>query len=172
MTRPVLALVLAVAPGVWVQAQAPSRDAVLAAARTVIADARYATLVTIDADGHPQARVVDPFAPEADFTIWIATNARTRKVAELRSNPRVTLLFFDPRGQSYVTLGGTAAMVTGAAEKARHWKPEWKAFYADEHRGDDYVLIKVRPDRLEIVAEALGMKSDPATWRPIAVTFP
>ena len=57
-----------------------SRADALAAARTVIADARYATFITLDDTGHPQARIVDPFPPEDDLTIWIATNARSRKV--------------------------------------------------------------------------------------------
>jgi hypothetical protein len=34
------------------------------------------------------------------------------------------------------------------------------------------VLIKVAPTRLEIVAESLGMKSDPATWRPLTISLP
>ncbi len=51
--------------------------------------------------------------------------------------------------------------------KARRWKDEWVAFYKDRNRSDDYVLIRVVPTRLEIVAEALGMKPDPATWRPV-----
>ena len=158
---------------VSVDAQAPPRDAVFKAAREVIAAARYATLGTIDdLGGYPQARVVDPFAPEPDFTIWIGTNANTRKVQEVSRNPRVSLLYFDAPRQHYVSIIGAATVVRDAAEKSRRFKPEWKAFYKNGSEGDDYVLLRVDPLRLEIVAESLGMKNDPETWRPVSIMVP
>ncbi len=162
----VVASALTASGGVRV-VQPPTRAEVLAAAETVVARARYATFITLDASGHPQARIVDPFPPERDFVIWIATNARSRKVAQVEAEPRVTLTYFDAEGQGYVTLIGTAQVVRDAAEKARRWKDEWEAFYEDRHRGDDYLLIRVVPSRLEIVSEALGMRNDPETWRPV-----
>ncbi|HWP37439.1 MAG TPA: pyridoxamine 5'-phosphate oxidase family protein [Gemmatimonadales bacterium] len=147
----------------------PSDSAVLAAARGVMRTARYATMVTVGRDGHPQARIVDPFEPEGDMTIWVATNPATRKVRELERDPRVTLLYFDPADPGYVTLIGEAAVVNDRAERTKRWKPEWKPFYADENRGDDYVLIRVRPRRLEIVSTRHNLLNDPATWRPITI---
>ena len=164
MTR---ALVLALTLLLPAQASPPTRDAILSAARTVIGQARYATLVTLDADGHPQARIVDPFAPEDDFTIWIGANAATRKIAQIAANPKATLLYFDQPRQHYVTVIGTAAIVRDPAEKARRFKPEWKAFYKKGSAGDDYVLVKITALRLEVVAESLGMTNDPNTWRPV-----
>lgn len=147
--------------------QSPTRAEILAAAETIIARARYATFITLDGSGHPQARIVDPFPPERDLAIWIGTNARSRKVAQVEADARVTLSYFDAEGQGYVTLPGTAQVVRDAAEKARRWKDEWEAFYEDRNRGDDYLLIRVVPARLEIVSEALGMRNDPETWRPV-----
>ena len=150
-----------------VAAPAPGRAAIIAAAKTIIASARYATFITLDDTGRPQARIVDPFAPDEDFTIWVATNARSRKVAQIAADSRVTLTYFDAGGQNYVTALGTAALVRDPKEKARHWKAEWAAFYKDGPRGDDYLLIRVVPARLEVVATSLGMTSDPLTWRPV-----
>ena len=53
---------------------APTRIEVIAAARSVIDKARFATLVTIGEKGEPRARIVDPFAPDSAFTVWVATN--------------------------------------------------------------------------------------------------
>lgn len=142
---------------------------ILSAAREVMAEARYATLISLGPDGHPQARIVDPFAPEDDFTVWIATNARSRKVTEIARDSRVTLLYFDRDGASYVTLVGNAEAVDDPEMKARYWKTEWAAFYPDEYRGEDYLLIKVTARRLEVSAEARGIVNDPVTWRPAIV---
>ena len=165
-----LALVAASAAAQEPATPTHSRDALLAAARDVIAAARYTTLITLDSTGHPQARAVDPFAPDDDFVVWIGTNRRTRKVGEIRRDPRVTLYYFDELSAAYVTIRGTARVVTDSAETARRWKPEWEAFYPD--RAADYVLIAVTPRRLEIVSEELGIVGDPRTWAPPAVEFP
>jgi general stress protein 26 len=150
----------------------PSRAQVVAATRAVMQAARYATFVTIGRDDAPQARVVDPFAPEADLTVWIGTNPRTRKVADISRDPRVTLLFFNAADEEYVTMHGSAMLVTDAAEKSRHWKPEWGDYYKDGPRGDDYALIRVRPTRLEVVSPRHGVLNDPTTWKPVIVDLP
>jgi len=150
----------------------PSRDAILAASRDVMAKARYCTFITIGAEGHPQARIVDPLGPDAAFTIWVATNPLTRKVDQVRRDARVTLSCFEPATSSYVTVLGRAAIVSDATEKSRHWKAEWTPFYANGAKGDDVVLIRVNPIRLEIVSPNRGMAGDPKTWRPLTLTFP
>ncbi len=146
--------------------------AVLAAAREVMDSARYATMVTLGPTGHPQARIVDPFPPEPDFTIYAATNARTRKAAELAADPRITLLYFDRVGGSYVTVVGRAELVRDSASRVRYWKEEWAAFYRDRNLGEDYLLIRVRPLRLEISSERHGIRNDAVTWRPVLVELP
>ena len=68
-----------------------------------------------------------------------------------------------------MTLLGRANLVTSAAEKARHWKEDWAAFYKNKNLGDDYLLIRVVPDALEISAPSLGMNNDATTWKPVTL---
>lgn len=150
----------------------PDRKAVIAAARDVMQKARYATLVTIGPDGHPQARIVDPLAPDSAFTIWIGTNPLTRKVGEVKRDPRVTLMYFDARANEYVSIIGRAEGVLDASEKARHWKAEWGPFYKNGARGSDFMLLRVRPSRLEIVSPTHKLVNDSINWRPISITVP
>jgi general stress protein 26 len=147
----------------------PTRDAIIKASRTIITNARYATFVTVAGVGAPNARVVDPFAPEADLTIWFATNPSSRKVQELAKDPHVTLLYFDAANKGYVTVRGTATLVRDPQEKSTRWKEDWAGMYKDKNRGDDYLLVKVVPDTLEVVSVALGMINDAATWRPVTL---
>ena len=153
-------------------AQIAERTKVVAAAQQVMQKARYCAFVTIGRDGHPQARAVDPLPPERDMTVWIATNPITRKVDQIRTDPRVTLFYFDPSGPGYVTLLARAELVSDSAEKARHWKEDWAPFYADKHRGKDFILIRCKPIRLELVSYGHGLVGDPSTWRPITIEFP
>ena len=136
-------------------------------------NARFCNLITLDRErGHAQARIVAPTAPDADMNIWIATNTLTRKVAQIRADPRVTLTYFDSSEPSYVTILGTAELVEDAAEKSKRWKEEWLEFYPDGPTGDGFTLIHVEPKRLEIVSESRGFSSDPKTWLPAAIEFP
>jgi general stress protein 26 len=145
---------------------APTPAQILDTARDLMLAARYCTFVTVDEEGQPRARVVDPFPPEADMTVWMATKATTRKVAQIRKNPRATLLCFDGTKKGYMTLLGTATVVDDPAEKAKRWKPEWKEFYEDENRSPDYILLRLKPTRLEVLSPAHGLGNDPRTWLP------
>jgi general stress protein 26 len=150
---------------------APDRATVLKVATEVMTRGRFCTLVTLGDDGHPQARVIDAFPPDPQMVVWMATNRLTRKVAEIRKDPRVTLSYFDANSMGYVTLIGKAALVDDPAEKAKRWKEDWAKLYKDRNRGDDYLLIKVTPIRLEVSAEGQSISNDPKTWRPVIVEF-
>lgn len=170
-----MSLALATAPCVAQSpkpAPPPSRSAVIAAARKIISRAHYCALITLGADGHPQARVVDPFPPDSDFTIWIATNALTRKVEQIKRDPRVTVYCFDAGDPGYVTLLAKAQVIDDPREKAKRWKPEWKSFYKNENRGADYVLIRAKPFRMEVVSIGQKINNDPVTWAPVSIAFP
>jgi general stress protein 26 len=146
-----------------------TREQLIAAARETMLAARYCALITLHSAGHPQARTLDPFPPDEHLVVWLGTNPRTRKVAEIRRNPRVTLHYFDREAQAYVTISGIARLVNDPKEKAKHWKDEWKDFYPDRVNG--YLLIAVTPLRMEVVNVKKGIVGDPKTWRPPDVSF-
>jgi general stress protein 26 len=175
MKRLILALatVFAVASPLPAVAQSPpavpDRAQVLGAARDVMKQARYASLITIGADGQPQARIVDPAAPGDDLTVWIATNPATRKVAQLKKNSRATLFYFDRAIESYVTLLGSASIVTNGAEKERNWQPQWAPHYPEGPRSASVVLMRFTSRTLEIVSAPHKLQGDPKTWRPVVL---
>ena len=81
------------------------RARLVAAAREIMAAQTYCALVTIDETGRPQVRTMNPFPPEEDMTVWFATNTRSRKVREMKRDPRVTLYYADHKNAiGYVAL--------------------------------------------------------------------
>jgi PPOX class probable F420-dependent enzyme len=153
-------------------AQPPEKERIVAAAAELMRAAGLCALVTLDAAGTPQARAMQPFAPEADLTVWMATNAGTRKVEQIRRDPRVTLFYLAPDGTGYVTLLGRATLVDDPAEKAKRWNPSWDAFYEDRNRGSDYLLLRVTPVRVEVVSATHGIAVEPKSWKPASVDLP
>jgi len=150
--------------------QPTDRERIITVAREIMAAARYCALITVDSTGRAHARTLDPFAPDEEMVVWLATNPRSRKVAEIRRNPRVTLYYFDREGQGYVTVHGSARLVNDRQEKTKRWKTEWQAFYPDREK--DYLLIAVTPERMEVVSETKGILGDSKTWRPLSISFP
>ena len=70
-----------------------NRDSIIAAARDIIGQLHYVGLITIDSAGVPQARTMNPFPPEEDMSVWMATDSRSEKIREIRKNPNVSLYY-------------------------------------------------------------------------------
>lgn len=145
------------------------RESLIVAAREIMKTARYCALITVDSVGRPHARAMDPFPPDDQMIVWLGTNPKSRKVAEIRHNHRVTLYYFDREEQAYVTIYGLARIVSDANEKAKHWKDEWKDFYPDREHG--YSLIVVVPEKLEVINQKQGIIGNSITWTAPAVSF-
>jgi len=169
-TAALLALLLAPGPLLGAQEKprsvspAQNRERVLGIARQIVSGARFCTMVTIGDLGQPQARVVDPLDPDPALVVYVATNPLSRKVGEIRKDPRVTLLYFDPARSASVTLIGRAAEVPNP-EKAAHRKKDWDAFFPAD-KPEAYILYRIVPSRVEVVSAKDGLSGDPATWRP------
>src|SRR3989442_2076911 len=146
------------------------RERLLATAREIMKTARYCALITLDSNGRPQARTMDPFPTEENMVVWLGTNPNSRKVAEILHSDHVTLYYFVSEDQAYVAISGRARIVRDARAKARYWKDEWKNFYPDREK--DYVLISVIPQKLEVINVKKGIiGGNSITWAPPAVTF-
>jgi general stress protein 26 len=147
-----------------------SRDQLISTARQIMTTARYCALITTGRKEGANARTMDAFAPDENMIVWLATNPLSRKVAEIRRSPLVTLYYFDRENQAYVTLHGIAKLVNDRSEKERHWKDDWKTFYPD--RDQSYLLIEVRPVKLEVVNVTAGVVGTSRNWEPPTVNFP
>jgi general stress protein 26 len=148
-------------------ARPPDRAALVAAAREIIAAQTYCALVTIDETGRPAIRTMNPFPPDEDMTVWMATNTKSRKVQHIRRDPRVTLYYADhAKAIGEVALVGHAELTTDPAEIQKRKRAYWdQAFPGLEN----LVLIKVVPERLEVVNYKAGLNNDPATFRAPAI---
>ena len=145
-------------------------ESILKAAREVIAASQFCALVTLDGDGSPNVRMMDAFPPEGDMVVWMATNTESRKVGELRRNPRVAIYYADPAAPGYVTIRGTARLVDDPEEKAKRWKDGWSAFYEEDR--SNYVLIEIRPETIEVVNYRAGIVREASDWKAPSVSFP
>lgn len=82
---------------------------------------RTGGLATV-AHGHPEVRtVVLRRAEPRRRTLWFHTDRRSAKVAQLRDDPRVSWLFWDPLRRIQLRCRGRARLTTTEAECGAHW---------------------------------------------------
>jgi len=138
-------------------------DSIIAAAREIIGSQTYCALITIDSSGYPQARTMNPFPPERDMTIWIATNSRSRKVNEIRNNPNVCLYYSNhAQATGYVSIRGKAVLVDDMNEKLIRKREYWNQSFPDWQY---LILIKVIPEKMEVINYKRGFVNDPITFK-------
>jgi len=142
---------------------ADERARLIAAAREIMGAQTYCALVTMDETGRPQVRTMNPFPPEEDMTVWFATNTRSRKVREIRHDPRVTLYYSDHKTAiGYVALAGRAVLVEDMQEILKRKRAYWDQAFPGLENLD---LVKVVPERLDVLNYKAGTQPDPSTWR-------
>ena len=124
---------------------------ILASARDIMESAGYCFLITQDEAGNSTARIMDPFPPEQDMKVWMGTNKNTRKVQHIRNRAACTLAYYNQKGMSYVTLMGTARLVSDPARKTKWWKEEWSSFYPGKSESEVYLLIEFMPAQIEVM---------------------
>ncbi len=138
-------------------------------AREIMKAAYYCSLITLDGNNQPRVRIMEPFLPEEDMTIWLATNPRSRKVKQLKNNSKATLQYFDKGNLGYVTLMGNAYLVNDEKAKQKYWRKSWESFYANQKEA--YMLIKFIPNKLEVISAKHGINGDSLTWQPSGSSF-
>jgi general stress protein 26 len=153
---------------------APAAD-IIKAARGLVESDGWAALISIDERGHPRVRTVgvvwqdaDPSDPQKYMTLWVQTREGTRKVQQIRRNPRVSLYFSDDAKMSYLSIMGVAKVYTDPTNP--HVQPrimkEWISYFWPEYP-KDFAMIEVRPTWIEYMGPGIG--NHPQHWRPQAV---
>jgi general stress protein 26 len=133
----------------------------LEVARITIEPKDYCFLITQGELGQANARLVQPFKPEDDFTIWFGTSPRSRKVREITANGQVTVTYENAEDHAYVALLGHAQVVRDLDARHKYWRVEWARFWPAGPEDEDYVLIKFMPSRIELMNFYRNVVPDP-----------
>jgi len=144
-----------------------NRDTIMLAAHEIIGETSYCALVTIDSTGRPQIRTMNPFPANEDLITWFATSRTSRKVREIKNDPRVCVYYADhTAAKGYVSISGTATVIDDKdlllKMKREYWNgiPGWQ---------DKFVLIRVIPETLEVINYKHRLTNDPNTFRAPSV---
>ena len=145
------------------------RDTLITTARIMMETTRNCALITLDTTGHPDVRTLDPFLPDSNMVVWLGTSINSRKVKQINNDSRVTLYYPARNAAGYVVIKGRAYIVQDSLKKQTYWKKEWARFYPEDK--SNYTLIKVIPEKLEVIDYQHGIFGDSKTMAVPFVKF-
>ena len=115
---------------------------------SMMKDTQYAMLTTEDA-GHLRARPMAASQKDFDGTLWFFTRASSHKVAEVGKDQHVGVTYADPSKQNYVSLSGSAALVTDKPSVKEHWSEALRTWFPKGVEDPDIALLKVTIEAAE-----------------------
>ncbi len=128
----------------------------------IMARAPYSFMITMaGAEAGVHARLMEHYGPDEDGAIWLGSLPDTRKVDEIRADPRVTLTFEITDERAFVVAAGQAVVVDDVTIRRRWWRSEWTAFFPG---GPDhgYSVMRVDLTRIEVLSYEAGVAGEHA----------
>lgn len=149
--------------------KAQSKENIEGIALEIINQADFCSLVTIDNNGYPAARMMQTLPVEDDFFIWLGTKPNTQKVKQIKTNSKVSVYYTEANSTGYVNVKGKAEIINNRESKNKFWKEGWETFYPNKEK--DFVLIKIKPHKLQIVSYENRIVSKEDDWRAVEIVF-
>jgi general stress protein 26 len=130
----------------------------LAAARETIAAVPVCWLATRSLEGGTNARAISSSAgpPGSDeWTRRFLVRRSSRKVAEMRAAPLVTLAFQQPAGDRYIALGGRATIIDDVGVMRTMWSSDLDVHFPPGFADANMIVVQVDIDRIEVHVRGL-----------------
>ncbi len=91
-----------------------------------------AMMTTRRPDGHLVSRAMQTQERRAHADLWFVTNVESQKLEELAHDPHVNLAYYKDRTREWVSVSGTAILTRDRDLVHGLYKPDWKAWFADQ----------------------------------------
>ena len=111
--------------------------------RRLIKGIRVAMLTTASADGTLRSRPMEPVQGRFEGELWFFAASSSQVAADVREQGRVSVIYVDQRDDVYVSITGTASLVTDRERIDEFWKPRLKAWFPKGRKDGDVALLRV-----------------------------
>jgi general stress protein 26 len=110
---------------------------------------QFAMLSTIDENGEIHARPMATQQVEFDGDVYFFTDENTSKVADIRRDSRVNVVYASPEKDCYVSLAGNAEISHDKAKMKELWSPGLKIWFEEGLETPGICLIRVKASGVE-----------------------
>ena len=114
----------------------------------LIKDVQIAMLTTIDG-GVLRSRPMQTQEAEFNGDLWFFTSTDTHKTDEIEKDARVNVSYASPASNTYVSVSGTASLVSDKEKIEELWNPILKAWFPKGLDDPTLILLKVSVEQAE-----------------------
>jgi len=144
-------------------------DQLLDAVRRLIKSTEFCFFVTQGESGHPNARLMQPYEPDKDLTMYFGASPRSRKVRDVLQHPNISLAFYNQQETAYLTMLGSATVVDDPQLLSKYWRSNWNDLFPGGPGSGEYVLIKFVPVKIEMMNFSQQAMPQPYSLHPTAL---
>ena len=93
-------------------------------------------------NGFPNIKAMLKMENEGLKTVWMSTNTSSRRVGQLRRDPRACLYFIDMEKWMGVMLVGEVELLQDAESRQRLWREGFEKYYSLGVNDPDYTVLR------------------------------
>ncbi len=108
----------------------------------LVKSSKVAFLGSNGADGYPNIKAMLELATNGLETMYFSSNTSSRRVADLRANPKACLYYVDTDHFIGLMLVGEIEIVSEQATKDRLWRTGFERYYPLGKTDPDYSILK------------------------------
>ncbi|MCE6992682.1 pyridoxamine 5'-phosphate oxidase family protein [Dyadobacter sp. CY323] len=110
--------------------------------KSLAEDIRFCMYTTYE-NGRIESRPMTTLEIDADGNVWFFTNRNTEIGGKTDQGEAVTLIYSDPKNNTYLSVSGNAAIVESEQKKEELWNPMSKAWFPEGKEDPNLVVLKV-----------------------------
>lgn len=98
----------------------------------MIEDLEVAMMTTRRSDGHLVSRAMANQDRALGADLWFVSSTDTEKIDEIAADPHVNLAYYKDRTREWISVSGLAKISRDRDLIRKLWKPDWKAWFAED----------------------------------------
>lgn len=119
-----------------------TQEGAITKSHKLVESCAIAMLGTNGAEGHPNIKAMIKVEAEGIKTIWFSTNTSSKRVAQLRENPKTCVYFHDEDTFKGLILVGEVELLTDLESRKRLWKDGCEIYYPLGVTDPDYTVLR------------------------------
>lgn len=99
-------------------------------------------LGTVEKEGMPQQKAMLKTESKGLKEFWFCSNTSSKRVQQIKDNPRASLYFYDEKNFEGLMLIGIAEISQDDDKRKKFWHEEMRMYYPLGYNDPDFVLAK------------------------------
>lgn len=106
----------------------------------------FVSVATFGSDGWPNVRILVVAAKDDVDSLWFATATDSKKISEIRNNPKCAVYGFDMEAMTEFRLFGNIELLSDPASRRKIWRDEFIQHFPDGVDSPSMIILRFNTD--------------------------